>query len=474
MSRLRSVDDQIARMMAVVEPLAIDVVPVEVSLGRVLAADVTAVLPVPPFDNSAMDGFALRFADVAGLPDNALVLPVSGDVPAGAASTALEPGTAQRVMTGAPLPAGADTVVPVEQTDQPAGPARLPTTIRLTERPMQGRHIRREGEDLQPGASVLVAGTRLGPAHIAAAVSTGHGEVAVYRRPRVAVISTGDELVAPGVALGPGQIPDSNGPQLAALAQEWGAVVTRVARVADTADEFGRVLRAALDEADLVITTGGVSVGAFEVVRQSLEGLGRADEAPAGGDPSQSDSTLAARAGVEFTRVAMQPGKPQGFGRVADSRGRLVPLLALPGNPVSSFVSFHVLARPVLAVLAGLDPQAERRTVPVRVVHGWSSPAGKRQYIPLAVTRGEAGLQASAAHRLGSGSHLIASLHLANCLGDVPPDVADVVPGDIVEVIPTSATSTHATSTHATSTHATSTHATSTRVPSSAAEGIWP
>lgn len=422
MSRLRSVDDQIARMVAVVEPLPIDVVPVEQGLGRVLAADVTAVLPVPPFDNSAMDGFALRFADLASLPDDGLVLPVSGDVPAGAAALALEPGTAQRVMTGAPVPAGADTVVPVEQTDQPAGPTRLPTTIRLTERPMEGRHIRREGEDVQPGSEVLTAGTRLGPAHLAAAISTGHGELAVHRRPRVAVISTGDELVPPGAVLGPGQIPDSNGPQLASLAQEWGAVVTRVGRVADAPKAFDAVLRAALDEADLVITTGGVSVGAFEVVRQWLEG-------PDNGE------------GVEFTRLAMQPGKPQGFGRLADSGGRLVPLLALPGNPVSSFVSFHVLVRPVLAVLAGLDPQAERRTVPVRVVHGWSSPAGKHQYIPLVVTRGEAGLQASAAHRLGSGSHLIASLHLANCLGDVPPDVADVVPGDVVEVIPTSATS---------------------------------
>lgn len=413
---LRGVDDQIARLLELAAPLPPEQIPSPAGSGRVLAADLAALLPVPPFTNSAMDGFALAAADLAGRDDD-LVLPVDGDTPAGAPPAVLTPGTAHRIMTGAPLPAGADSIVPVEHTDQEPGPADLPASIRIRTRPGPGRHVRRAGEDLAPGDPVLRAGTRLGPAHLAAAISVGHPTLTVHRRPRVAIITTGDELVDAAPELAPGDIPDSNGPLLAALAFETGAEIVGGRRADDSPEAFETALRQVLPDADLVLTSGGVSAGAFEVVRQAL-GAG----------------------GVEFVGLAMQPGKPQGWGTLDDGTGRAVPLLALPGNPVSSFVSFHVLARPLLAALAGTDPQDERATVPAVAGHGWTAPPGRQQYAPVALERDGDRLIARQPHRLGAGSHLIGSLHLADGLAVVPAEVAEVAAGDALEILPTGLT----------------------------------
>lgn len=375
-------------------------------LGLVLAQDVDAVLPVPPFTNSAMDGYAVRAHDVTKVP---VVLRVVGDSPAGAPTDrSVGAGEAVRIMTGAPLPVGADAIVPVEATDQQPGAAPLPQWVEIREPATKGRHVRRAGEDMAAGAPVLAAGTRLTPAALAAAISTGHGELTVHPRPRVAVIATGSELVAPGRNLGPGQLPDSNSPMLAALVEQAGADVAVRVAVADDVELFGRALAAAADRADLVLTTGGISAGAFDVVKEF--------------------------GGLDFHAVSMQPGKPQASGWI-ELDERRVPLLGLPGNPVSVFVSFHVFAAPLLAALAG-DLAWERPTVVARASSAWLSPAGRQQYVPVALaTDGTC----APPHSLGSGSHLIASLHLADGLAIVAEDVTGVAVGDELKVLLTGA-----------------------------------
>nr|NLD40577.1 molybdopterin molybdotransferase MoeA [Actinomycetales bacterium] len=282
-----TVEQHLARITDGVRPLPSEEVPIIDGVGRVLAEPLLALHPVPPFTNSAMDGFAVR----AAVATPGVWLPVRGDVPAGPVEPApLEPGTAQRIMTGAPLPEGADAIVPVEDTDQPRGPAPLPERVRIDAAPVAGRFVRRAGEDVAPGAEVLPAGTLLTPAAVAAAISVGHGTARVHRRPRVVVLSTGAELRPAGEPLEPGQIPDSNGPLLAALARGEGAEVLYAASTGDGTEEFAAALHTAL-AADVVVTSGGASAGAFDVVKEVAEPLG-----------------------VEFVEVAMQPGKPQGHG----------------------------------------------------------------------------------------------------------------------------------------------------------------
>jgi molybdopterin molybdotransferase len=364
-------------------------------LGLVLARDVASLLAVPPFTNSAMDGYAVRAADIAAAP---VTLAVGGDIPAGpAAGLRLEPGTALRIMTGGALPEGADTVVPVELTDQPRGASPLPARVRITQAVPLGRHVRLAGDDVAVGARVLAAGAVVTPAALACAASTGHAALWVRPAPRVLVVATGAELVEPGVPPGPGQIPDSNSLLLAGLVRRCGAEIVRMVRVGDEVDELAAVL-ADLAGIDLVLTTGGVSVGAFDVLRLLPE--------------------------LGFAEVAMQPGKPQGLGLLGG-----VPLLAFPGNPVSVFVSFLLFARPLLAVLAGGSPRSRLR----RVVAGapWPSPPGRRQYLPARLE----GEVATPVHRLGSGSHLIASLPLADALVLVGEDITEVRVGDPLDAM---------------------------------------
>ncbi|MGJ6980507.1 molybdopterin molybdotransferase MoeA [Aestuariimicrobium soli] len=396
-----TVEEYLARVLALGFRLDDEECGIDDGLGRVLAEPVAAQVAVPPFDNSAMDGFAVRSSDLVA--DAATSLRVVGDIPAGATSwPRVGAGEAARIMTGAPLPPGADAVVPVEQTDQPLGDVPLPDRVLVREPVRAGQHVRRGGEDVAPGEVVLPAGLRWTAGAASSAASLGHARVRLVRRPRVAVIATGSELAAPGAPLGPGRIPDSNSSLVAGLVRQFGAEVSLVERAPDDADAFREVLERATATSDLVVTTGGVSVGAFEVVRQVVEGE------------------------ISFVKVAMQPGKPQASGLLTSADGRRVPLLGLPGNPVSVFVSSWLFVRPLLARLGGWSDDWPAVALPTRV--GWSGPAGRRQFLPARIVEG--GVEP--VHRLGSGSHLVASLALADSLAVVDEDVTRVEAGHLV------------------------------------------
>ncbi len=378
-------------------------------LGCALAEDAHALLDTPPFTNSAMDGFAVRHVDLP--PEKAeVVLPVAGDLPAGDQQVhRLAAGQVVRIMTGAPLPEGADTVVMVEQTDHLPGTRQAPQQVRIQAPwPEPGANVRRRGEDLPAGAPVLPAGTVVDAAAVSALVSVGVTEVTLHPRPRVGIITTGRELVAPGVPVGPGQIPDSNAALLTGLVLAAGASIVASARINDQIERLAAVLDD-WPELDLVITAGGISAGAFEVVRQGL-----------------------AHQGVDFHHVAMQPGGPQGAGRLRCA-GRQVPVLCLPGNPVSVFVSFHVYGAGLIAMLAGRAADSLPPTEQVIAAEGWVSPPGKEQICPVR----RDGQRVWPHHRLGSRSHLVASLPQADGLALVPVGTSTVAPGDRLTFIPT-------------------------------------
>lgn len=404
------VEDYRERLLAGVEALP----PAQVELaqchGLVTASTVLAEVGVPPFTNSAMDGFAVHAADVAAATDaEPVTLDVLDDVPAGHTSDVwVGDGQAVRIMTGALLTAGADAVVPVELTDQPIGAAELPKQVQIKHPVPEGANIRLAGEDMAEGTQVLDAGVRLTPAALAAAAATGQGSLLVHPRPRVAIIATGAELVAPGAPLDRGQIPDSNSLMLTALAEQAGAEVVAVGRCSDDPADFDHEVKEALAVADLIVTSGGVSAGTRDVVK-----------------------TSSVAAELEFAKVRMQPGKPQGFGHLTSADGRPVVLLALPGNPVSVFVSWHVFGLPVLNRLAGRAVDASRRTAVAGAA--WDSPQGRRQHIPVAFD--DSG-RVVPCHQLGSGSHLIASLHFADALAIVPADKDRVEVGDELELLP--------------------------------------
>ena len=345
----RSVEEHRAAVAELLAPLPVERVPLGRARGRVLAEALVAGIALPPFDNSAMDGYAVRAADVAGATEvDPRELPVTADIPAGRTDVPpLAPGTAHRIMTGAPLPAGADTVVQVEHTD--GGLDR----VRVLRAPAAGTSVRRAGEDVVAGQVVLPAGTVLGAPQIGVAAAVGAASLPVRRRPTVLVLSTGSELVAPGTPLQLGQIYESNGPMLAAAVEDAGGVADLLRFVPDDVAHLHRVLddRLAAGTVDLVLTSGGISAGAYEVVKEALAGRG-----------------------VEFVKVAMQPGGPQGVGRVGG-----VGVVALPGNPVSSHVSFEVFVRPVLRAALG-HPHPERPRVTAALAAPLTSTAGRRQY----------------------------------------------------------------------------------------------
>ncbi len=406
---MRSVEEHLARCLAAVAVLAPREVPLLDAVGRVLAADVVADAPLPAFASSAMDGYAVFVGDVAGASEGSpVVLPVTGDLPAGApAPLELTAGSAIRIMTGAPLPHGTEAVVPVEGTD--AGTVRV--AVRTPVRP--GQHLRGAGEDVARGELLLTRGTRLRPRHVALLAATGRAAVAVHPAPRVAVLSTGDELVEPGLPVGFGQVHESNSWAIVAAAREAGARAHRVPPVGDdpgaapggTAGLLA-TLRNQAAGADVLITTGGVSAGAYDVVKEVLRATGD----------------------VEFTPVAMQPGKPQGLGAIDG-----VPLFTLPGNPVSAFVSFEVFVRPALrAVLGHSDPHRPR--VGAVAATGWRSPSGRRQFVRGVLGTGPDGRR-TVAPAGAQGSHLVADLALADCLVDVPADVEAVEAGASVRCL---------------------------------------
>ena len=395
---MRSVDEHLAEVLSVVTPLA----PLELSLldahGCVLAEDVTATAPLPGFDNSSMDGYALRAADVTSVPCH---LPVVGDIAAGPASPLrVQPGLCVRIMTGASLPAGADTVVQVEHTD--GGIAH----VRIDRVPTPGQNIRRAGEDVQAGEVVLTTGSYLGSAQIGLAAAVGRARLLVRPRPRVVVLSTGSELVEPGTPLQPGMIPDSNSMALTTACQEAGAIAYRVGIVPDDGRQLMDAMEDQLVRADLLITSGGVSVGAYDVVKEVLSRLGT----------------------VGFHKVAMQPGMPQGFGTIGPDA---TPVFGLPGNPVSALVSFEVFVRPALRRMLGAETLTRPVVSAVTTEELRSSP-GRRSFLRvwLDVVDG-----AYVCHPVsGSGSHLVAGFARANALAIVPEDVTVIPAGTTVQV----------------------------------------
>lgn len=366
------------------------------ALGKGLAQDVMAALNLPPFANSQMDGFAVNSLDV---PDGGAELPVVVPVPAGAVPAALDRGTAAPIMTGAMIPAGADAVVPVERAVPDRFPAPGETTTVWLPATAAGTFVRSAGSDIAAGERALTSGTFLGPAQLGLLAALGIAEVTVRRPVTVLLATTGDEVVEPGQPLPAGKIYDSNGTLLESAMRQAGLAVVRTAIASDHPDEFRALLRSHAGAVDLIVTTGGVSKGAYEVVRQAMDGQA-----------------------TEFLHVAMQPGGPQGIGTFDG-----VPFLGFPGNPVSCLVSFEMFLRPVLAELFGAP--SPRIPVHARLGHSLSSPEHKHQ-----VRRGT--LQGDGTVRLegGESSHLMHALAGSNALVHVPVGVSALAEGDEVEV----------------------------------------
>jgi molybdopterin molybdotransferase len=429
---LTPVEEHLAEILATVTPLA----PTELSLGDVhglvLAEDVSTVGPLPSFDNSGMDGYAVRVEDVAAATEeNPVTLPVTAEIAAGdTGAYALQPGTAIKIMTGAMLPHGAEAVVPVEWTD--GGSARV--TIKTGTD--YGNAVRLAGEDAKAGEVLVTAGTLLKPMHIAVIAAAGRGAVLVRPRPRVVVLSTGNELAEPGSPLVPGRIYDSNSFMLAAAAREAGCLAYRRVALPDHPDEVLPAIEDQLVRADLMITTGGVSMGGeHDVVKAALQRLGT----------------------ITFRKVAMQPGMPQGFGTIAlppaqapqdpqrrrfrkdgyeeaaapvSSPGERVPIFTLPGNPVSAYVSFQLFARPALGAMQGYDGLALEK-IQAELTSPLRSPAGRRSFLRGVLDR----VGGTVEPLTGQGSHQIATLGKANALVVVPEWVVQMAAGDTVDVL---------------------------------------
>ncbi len=384
------------RVLALAAPLPVERVPLIDAVGLVLAEDVTVPRDLPGFDNASMDGYAVRADDVSSVPTT---LRVTDDIAAGSlAHSAVAPGCAARIMTGAPMPPGADAVIRIEWTDGGEAMVRIDRTVPL------GNDIRCAGEDLTAGAVAVRRGTEITVRGVALLASCDREQVLAYRRPRVTVISTGDELVVAGNPVGAGQVVDSNGPLLVAAARSVGAVVQHIGPVADEVPAFSEALDAAVASSDLVITSGGVSMGAYDTVK----------------------AVLSERGGVAFAKVAMNPGMPQGCGAVAGT-----PIITLPGNPVSTYVSFEAFVRPALRSMMGHTDRV-RPTRSAIIEADLQSPEHKRQFA-RGILRGEEQLRVAPVR--GQGSHMLSGLADANCLIVLPEGIAFVSAGDVVEVI---------------------------------------
>ena len=416
--------DNILRQLKPLEPIELQLLDAQ---GCVLVEDVMVPVALPPFENSSMDGYAVRTTDTQGADaSHPAVLTVIGDVAAGSGELpTVGPGQTARIMTGAPLPPGAEAVVPVEWTDGGLGegpvtgmragsldPGGATGQVRV-HRPAEARaHVRAKGSDVKAGDRALAAGTVLGPPQISLLAAIGRGTVRVRPRPRVVVLSTGSELVQPDEELRSGQIYDSNSFALTAAARDAGAIAYRVGAVADDATTLRDTIEDQLVRADLMVTTGGVSVGAYDVVKEALSYAADEDEPGSG---------------VEFRKLAMQPGKPQGFGSIGPDH---TPLLALPGNPVSSYVSFELFVRPAIRTLMGLtDVHRPRARAKLTADRPLTSPRGRRQFLRARYTDG------TVTPVGGAGSHLVAALAQADALIVVPEDAESVAPGTEVEVV---------------------------------------
>jgi molybdopterin molybdotransferase len=399
---MESVDAYLAEILAAIRPLAPRRLSLEDADGAVLAEDITARWPLPPFDNSGMDGYAVRASDTTAATVAAPVtIPVNGEVAAGdTGQHELAPGSCMQIMTGAVMPAGADAVVPVELTD--GGTTRVAIRAAVA----AGDSVRPAGGDAAPGDALLGAGTRLGPAPLGLLAATGRASVLARPRPRVCVFSTGNELAAPGTPVTRGRIWESNSFMLASAARQAGADASRRPSVPDDAGQVLALIEDAADRADLLVTSGGVSMGGeHDVVKAALARLGT----------------------VRFRKVAMQPGMPQGFGVVGSAS---TPILTLPGNPVSAFVSFRLFVRPALRRLQGAA-DGHQRTARAVLTAPLRSPRDKRSFL-----RGVLGDEGTEITPLsGQASHQLATLARANALIVVPEQVVSMQKGDVAEVI---------------------------------------
>lgn len=396
------------RILDSLSPLPPVTVPLSLARDRVLAADVVARVDVPGFENSAMDGYALRHVDAASATrETPIPLRVVADLPAGSAEDPpLGAGEAARIMTGAAAPHDADCIVPVEDTDAGTG------TVLIFRAPQPAAHLRRAGSDVRAGEAVLPAGRMLGARDLAAAAAVGVRELLVHPAPRVGVLSTGTELRPAGEPLARGQIHDSNSILLAAAVAESGGIPVQLGSVPDDEDALRAIFEQNAATVDAFITSGGVSVGAYDVVKAVLAPLG-----------------------VWFGPVRMQPGKPQGFGDWPGRDGKAgTPIFALPGNPVSVFISFEEFVRPALLAMQGRT-DVQREVMRGVASEEWRSPAGRAQYMPVVAERHPDGtLGVRPASSGGSGSYLVASLAGANAVVAVPEDVTVVRAGDLVDV----------------------------------------
>ena len=366
--------------------------------GRVLAEGLAAPGDLPPFRNSAVDGYAVRLADL----DAGRAMPVVGRLPAGAApSEALEPGTARRIFTGAAMPPGADTVFMQEDVElSPAG-VRLPAGLK------PGANTRPQGEDILAGASALPPGVRLRPQDLALAAALGVTHLAVRRRVRVGLFSTGSELVGPGDGLGPAQQHDSNRVLLGALARRSGAEVSDLGILPDDPGAIRAALAAAGAGHDLVLTSGGVSAGEEDWVRDAVQAVGS----------------------LAFWRLAIKPGRPVAMGQVGTAA-----FMGLPGNPVAAFVTFTMVARPLLAALAG-EAWAPAPGYPVVAGFSYRKKTGRREYVRVRVQAGPDGVLHARKHPV-DGAGILTSLTMTDGLVELGEDAVAVTPGEVVAYVP--------------------------------------
>lgn len=397
------VDEHLALVLERIRELPAYDQPLLETLGLPAIDDVVSPLSLPVFDNSAMDGYAVVFRDVAeATPERPVHLPVVGEIAAGQTRIfAMSPGTAVRIMTGAPIPTGCTAVVPVEHTDD--GVAK----VLIHQAPSEGQHIRRAGEDVKEGDTVLRAGERIDARRAGLLASVGIGRVSARPRPRVVIMSTGSELVEPGEPLGRDSIYDANSYLLAAAARQAGAIAYRVSASPDDPETFTELLSDQLVRADVVVTSGGVSKGTHDVVKEALSQLGT----------------------VTFREVAMQPGKPQGFGVVGEDD---TPIFTLPGNPVSAYVSFELFVVPALRKMMGRTPLS-RSLVRARITADVTSIKGRRQFL-----RGffEPRVGGSVVTPVGgAGSHLMGGLAQANALVVLAEDLTSVAADSDVPVL---------------------------------------
>lgn len=411
-----SVEEARERILSFFTRLEIERRPLLDALGQVLAEDIVAPFDIPPLDNTAMDGYAVRAEDTVGATeDSPRELKVIADLAAGyVLDIELHPGEAVRIMTGAPMPPGADAVVPFEETDEPLRglnePAARSNRVQVLKAAATGANIRRRAEDVTAGKPVVPAGRVVRASEIGVLASIGLTEVPVYRRPVVAILSTGDEITEPGEPLLPGRIYDSNAHSVAALVRKYGGVPRLLGIARDTVEDLTARIREGLD-ADMIVTSAGVSRGDFDVVKD----------------------VLAREGAIDFWTVRMKPGKPLAFGAFTAPDGRRVPHLGLPGNPVSSMVSFELFGRPAMFTMLGRSDW-DRPIVRAITRDAVVNTDARRFYARCIVSRGADGrYYADLTGPQGSG--ILTSMSAANGLTVIPEDLPRAEPGDEIDVM---------------------------------------